>query len=197
MKAINRGPDCPCGTPGGQFRTGRFAATRARQPMPLILGHMRLDLGQFPHLMPQRLGVAAGELRAAAATLGRLQRLNVVALVGGNQGRSCFSWPGCPPRFFFDLRFGGCGLACGCCVLGGREEFCGVLPFTCRSNVLDPRFQLGNLRQQQADDGLGFRRLAGDDFFGDFQRHALSVAENPSRVQINLSKTRLLGVNGY
>ena len=24
-----------------------------------------------------------------------------------------------------DLRFGGCGRACGCCVLGGREEFCG------------------------------------------------------------------------
>ncbi len=47
-------------------------------------------------------------------------------------GRSCFGWPGCPPRFFFDLRFRDGGLACGCRVLGGSEEFRGVLPCTCR-----------------------------------------------------------------
>jgi hypothetical protein len=27
-----------------------------------------------------------------------------------------------------------CGRACGCCVLGGSEEFRGVLPLACRSN---------------------------------------------------------------
>ena len=30
------------------------------------------------------------------------------------------------PRFLFDLLFCGAGLAWGCCVLGGNEEFCGV-----------------------------------------------------------------------
>src|ERR1700761_4623658 len=45
----------------------------------------------------------------------------------GNNGLLCFGCPGCPPCFLFDLGFLGTGLACGCCVLGGREEFCGVL----------------------------------------------------------------------
>lgn len=34
--------------------------------------------------------------------------------------------PGCPPRFFRDVGFGFTGLACGCCVLGGSEEFSDV-----------------------------------------------------------------------
>jgi hypothetical protein len=42
------------------------------------------------------------------------------------------------------------------------------LPF----EFLDPRFQLGNPRQQQANDRLGFRRLAGNQFFRDKRFHA-------------------------
>jgi hypothetical protein len=53
--------------------------------MPLVLGDGRFDLGQFPHLMPQRLGVAAGELRAATPTLGRLENLNIIAIARGQQ----------------------------------------------------------------------------------------------------------------
>ena len=44
-----------------QFRTSCFSARGTRQPMPLVLGHVGLDLRQFPHLVPQRLGIAAGE----------------------------------------------------------------------------------------------------------------------------------------
>jgi hypothetical protein len=40
--------------------------------MPPILGDVRLDLGQFPHLMTQRSGVPAAELFAATPALGRL-----------------------------------------------------------------------------------------------------------------------------
>ena len=67
--------------------------------MPLILAHVRLDLGQFPHLVPQRLRVAAGGLRAAAPALGWPQRLHVVTLVGGNQGSLVFLVPGLPATF--------------------------------------------------------------------------------------------------
>lgn len=65
-----------------------------------------------------------------------------------------------------------------------------------RFKFRNPRFQLGDLRQQ-ADDGLGFRRLAGDDFLRNFKRHATGVAENAPRVQIKLSRFRPQGVNGY
>ena len=54
-----------------------------------------VDHGQFPDLMPKRFRVASRELRPAAAAFGRFQRLHVV----------------------------GCGRACGCCELGGSEEF--------------------------------------------------------------------------
>ena len=46
------------------------------------------------------------------------------------------------------------------------------LPF----QFLNPRPQLGIFHQQHTDDGLGFRRLASDAFFRDYQRHATVVA---------------------
>jgi hypothetical protein len=59
------------------------------------------------------------------------------------------------------------------------------LAFALAFQRFDPRFQLGNLHRQQADDRLSFRRLAGNDFFRNSKRHATGVAENASRVQIN------------
>ena len=63
--------------------------------------------------------------------------------------------------------------------------------------LLDACLQFGNLRQQQANDGLGLRRLAGDDFFRD--RRACPLLSPSSRlcVQINLSTNLLQGVNDY
>ena len=96
--------------------------------MPLVFGHQRLDLGQFPDLMPQRFGVAARELRAAAATgrrfedddfrgtrRWRIKRPLVLGMAGlaATFAAAIFS-------------FCGDGLACGCCELGGSEELCGV-----------------------------------------------------------------------
>ncbi|HEY7312259.1 MAG TPA: hypothetical protein VH643_23045 [Gemmataceae bacterium] len=45
--------------------------------------------------------------------------------------------------------------------------------------------QFLNLGEQGADDGLGFRRLAGDQFFRDLQRHALHVGEKLACGQID------------
>jgi hypothetical protein len=64
-----------------QRAAGRLAAISANESMPLVFGHMRLDRRQFPHLMPQRLRIAAGKLCSATAARGRLERLDLVALV--------------------------------------------------------------------------------------------------------------------
>ena len=82
----------------------------------------------------------------------------------------------------------------GMLVLGGSEELLGV--FWPRLSCWI-RFQLGNLCQQQPDDSLGFRWLAGNDFFRDSKRHAPCVAKIAPRVQINLPGKRPQGVNGY
>ena len=66
-KAISRGPAWPVGTPGGNVAAGG-AAARADEPMPLIFGDDRLDLGEFPDLVAQRLGIGAGERPTARGT---------------------------------------------------------------------------------------------------------------------------------
>jgi hypothetical protein len=57
--------------------------------MALIFGNGRLDLGQFPHLLPQRVEIGAMVVAAkalAVATAGRrLEHHDVVALLGRNQ----------------------------------------------------------------------------------------------------------------
>jgi hypothetical protein len=45
------------------------------------------------------------------------------------------------------------------------------------------------LGEQGTDDGLRFRRLAGDQFFRDLQRHALQVGEKPACGQTDSQKT--------
>jgi hypothetical protein len=102
--------------------------------VPLVLGDVRLDVGQFPDLVTQGFRVAAGQPLAAPSAFRRLQPLHVVTLVGGDQGTLVFRMPRLPAAFL--LRFAPLsgGLACGCCVLGGSEEFSGVLPCPCRSS---------------------------------------------------------------
>ena len=145
--------------------------------MPLVFGHLRLDLGQFPHLMPQRLRVAARELRAATSAFGRFERLHVVALVGGNQRSFVFLVAGLPAAFL--LRFAFRRLRPGVRMLrAGRQR--GVLrrlAFRLPFQRLDPRLQFRVVRQQRANDRLGFGRLASNDFFSDSRRHATVVAE--------------------
>ena len=161
----------------GQFRTACFSTARARQPMPLVLGHVRLDLGHFPDLMPQRLRVAARELRAAASALGRLESLHVVAFVGWNQRSFVLFVAGLAAAFLFGFSLR--RLRPGVRMLrAGRQR--GVLrrlALHLPLQRLDPRFQFRVVRQQRTNDGLGFRRLASNDFFTDSRRHATVVAE--------------------
>src|SRR3990172_1843925 len=171
-------PRLPLGHACGQLRTGRFTAGGTCQPMPLVLGHDGLDLGQFPHLVPQRLRVAARELLATTPTFSRLEWLHAVAVFGGNQRPLVLFVAGLPATLLLRLAFG--RLRPGVRMLRARRQrrvlrrLTLPLPF----QLLDPRPQLDNLRQQRPNNRLGFRRLAGNDFFRDYQRHAIVVTEH-------------------
>ena len=167
----------------GQFRTCRLATAGTRQPMALVFGHMWLDLGQFPHLMPQRLRVAARELRATTSAFGRFEWLHVVALVGWNQRSFVFLVAGLPAAFLLRLAFR--RLRPGVWMLrAGRQR--GVL------RRLLPAFKLRDPIEQRLHEGpnrrshLGFkfRRIVMDSMFEDDMVHV--VLENRVHVQINL-----------
>ena len=51
--------------------------------------------------------------------------------------------------------------------------------------------------EQGADDGLRFRRLAGDQFFRDLQRHTLHVGEKQTSGQTDSQKTSPRTVADY
>ena len=53
--------------------------------MALIFDDDRLDFGQFPHLMPQRVAIAASQLLAAAPTRIWFEGDDLVASLGWNQ----------------------------------------------------------------------------------------------------------------
>ena len=145
--------------------------------MPLIFGHVRLDLWHFPHLVPQRLRVVAGELRAATSALGRLEPLHVVALVGGNQRSLVFLVAGLPAAFFLRLAFRRLRPGVGMLRAGRQRGVLRRLAFRLPFQRLDPCFQFRNVRQQRANDRLGLGRLASNDFFSDSRRHTTVVAE--------------------
>ena len=157
-----------------------------------------------PDLMPQRLRVAAQELRPATSAFARLYLLHVVALVGGNQRSLVFLVARLTAAFPLGLLFSRPRSGMGMLAAGRQRGVLRRFSLHPPLQLLDPRPQLGilrlqggNFRQQRTDDGPCFRRLSSNDFFGNFQRHANGVAENGLRVQINLSIFCPQGVNGY
>jgi hypothetical protein len=106
-----------------------------------------------------------------------------------------FLVPWLSAAFLFRLTLGQGRLGMGMHAAGWQRGVLGRLSPALQ--LLDACLQFGNLRQQQANDGLSFRRLAGDDFFRDSEQHAIDVAEIRLPVQINSAKIALRGVNGY
>ena len=106
----------------------------------------------------------------------------------GINARSCFSWPGCPPRFLFDLCFCDTGLACGCWVLGGRDEFCGVMPtlassFPMRSSSDSTKARTAGVISASSSRGIASGPGLADDIM-------YVVPENVFHVQIKFATNR-------
>ena len=89
--------------------------------MPLVLTDQRLDLRQFPNLMPQRRGITAPQTPAALATNRRRERYHLLALIAGDQGPLVLGMPRLTARPLFRLGLGRSGFGVG--MLGtGRQR---------------------------------------------------------------------------
>ncbi len=157
--------------------------------MQLILGHLRPDFGEFVNLMTQRLAVVADQSSLAAATLARPPWHHIVTLFGRYQRAFVFTMPWLtatlPLRLLLLSRWPGVRMLCARRLRGVLRRFA------------QPRLQLGQSLQQQANNGLCFRRLPRNQIFRDLQRHASVVAENRFRGNLNSQKTSHRPVTGY
>ncbi len=141
-----------------QLAARRHATPRARQPMALILGDDRLDLRQFPHLMPPRVAIPTGQLLVAASAGVRFEHDDRVALFHGNQRPLVPRMTRLTAAIAFRLRLGR-GRFGVRMLRGGRQR--GILrrlaqPVLKFSHAL---LQRGNMRQQRANDRPRLRRL--------------------------------------
>ena len=127
-------PGLTGGYAGGQVAAGG-AAAGTDEAVALILGDDGTNLGQFPDLMPQRLGVGAAQGFATTSAGRRQARHDDLALLDGDQGPFVFARPGWPPRLRPLGRLARGGLACGCVVEGGKEELVEFLPSLASSSA--------------------------------------------------------------
>lgn len=159
--------------------------------MSFILGHVRLDLGQFPHLMSQWFGIVPRQLHAATSALRRLERLHQVALLGGKQGPFVFRMARLSAATF--LRFPPLPRRFGVRMLGagGQRRVLQSLTPSLTPQELQLRLQVGHSRQQRVNDLLSFRRLSRNQFFRDDHVHAHCCdTKCPSRSRSVFSKDR-------
>jgi hypothetical protein len=87
--------------------------------------------------------------------------------------------------------------ACGCWVLGGSEEFCGVCPFACRSNASILAFNCAlsaSSARMMAWASGAWRAMISSVIPGGIP---LLLPNAALRAQISLSTTVFQGVNGY
>ena len=153
--------------------------------MALVLDDDRFHLRQFPDLMTQRSAVATRQRPPATPTGSRHPGLDANTLLDGNQGPLAPGMPRLPAAFPLRCRLRGRRP-------GMRMPRAGWQRTVVWSHLqsLQLGVQLGQLRQQQPDDGLRLRRLSRHHFFRDeFQRHPTPVAEINGLDQIN-STTR-------
>ncbi len=143
---------------------------------------------QSPYLVPQRLRVVARELRPTTPTLLGLARLDVVALLRRNQRPLVLGVAGLPPTLLARLGFRPLRPGVGMLRTGRQRGVLRRLPFRLPLELLDLRLQLSDPRQEQADDSLGLRRLASDDFFRDDRLHTYHCATKPASKSRSVSQ---------
>jgi hypothetical protein len=166
------------GHTGRKFATGRFLAARASQPMQLVLRHFRLDLGNLPDLVSQWFGVGAGKRLATPTATLRLEGDDRLTLIGRNQRSLVFRVSGLTARLPAALfpRSGRFGMGVFGTWRQGRVS----------RRLVQASFEFADLRQQQANNGLRFRWLPGNQVFRDqwLLRHSHCVADFASGAKI-------------
>ena len=160
MNATAADPTGPAARPA-VAPPGRFATARADQPMPLVFGDVRLDLGQFPDLMPQRLGVAARKLPAATRHSVGLSGCTSSHWSAGDQGPLVLRVPGLAAAFLLRLASGRLRPVVRMLRAGRQRGVLWRLAFALPFQLFDPcpqfrifRLEFGDLRQQGVDDGV-------------------------------------------
>ena len=169
---------------GREFPAGRRPATGTGEPVPLVLRDQRLDLRQFPHLMPQRFGIVAQQLDSASTTGGGPEQHYVLALVRRKQRPLVFR----VPRLAATL-LPGSRLPRGLCMrmlCTGRQRR--VLRRLSTFQLGDAPCEPLQFLPQRANDRLRRRRETGQLFFREIERHTHGVAEIIGRDQISFSK---------
>ena len=155
-----------------QLRAGQFTAVSTREPMTPVLGDVRLDLGQFPHLVAERGGVATAKRCPALAALARLELLDLVALAGGHERALVLLVPRLAAPLLLRLRFLLWWLGVRVPRARRQRRVLGRLALPLPTQLVQFRPQPGDFRQQGADDPLSLRRLASNHRIRELRRHA-------------------------
>ncbi|QDU59442.1 hypothetical protein Pan216_02700 [Planctomycetes bacterium Pan216] len=156
--------------------------------MTTVLRDHRLDFREFPHLMPQRIGVLSRQRRVATPAGLRQQRHDFLAFLGGNQRTFVFlmTWLATT----LPLRSRRLARCLGMRVLtAGRQRR--VPRVLGRSKCF---FQFRDSQQQRLDEGTHLRRHLGREFrrYLRLPCHERILSRTPFR-----EKTNSQGVNGY
>ena len=164
--------------------------------MPLVLGNQRLDLRQFPHLMPHRIRVGTDEFFAATSTRSRLARDDVRAIFNRNERPLCLAMSRLPAAVLLRLGFLPRRLGMWMPRRRRQRRVLRRLPQSrqLRLQLRQFRPQRRDLRKQQPNDRLRLRRLTSNQFCGNLQRHARDIADSPKSRNPNLPHRP---VNGY
>jgi hypothetical protein len=104
--------------------------------------------------MPQRLRVAARELRTTTSAFGWFERLHIVALVGWNQRSKVFLMAGLPATFLLGFSFRRLRPDVRMLRAGRQRGGLGRFALCLSFQLLNPRSQLRNLRHQRANNRL-------------------------------------------
>ena len=139
--------------------------------------------------MAQRCRVYPRQRPPTAAAGRGLEGDNGITLLGGQKGTHMAGMAGLTTGRALRRRFAAWWL--------GVRVFRTGRPRGIPGRLVQASFQLVDLGQERANDGLRFGRLSGNQFFRNLQRHALYIAEKQAPDQTDSRKTSPRVVTDY
>ena len=136
-----------------------------------IFGDQRLNDGELPHLVPQRLRIVALQPRGTPTARRGMNMDHRLALFDRNQRSRVLVVARLPAATSPVLSLRSQRFRMRVLAAGGQRRILG-------RELTDLFFQLRDLRQQMANHRLNFRRLRGQPFLNEHRRHATVVTQN-------------------